>query len=111
MPLLPTTIVYFSPPRQTGGARSGGDAGAASVPPWAVVGQELAQTGSGASDTVTVRSIAGRTVVSSVAVFEWPTFLMLPLTVAVLMSVEPADATTWPVIVYSTVPPAFNDRI
>ena len=36
---------------------------------------------------------------------------MLPVTVAVLMIVEPADATTWPVIVTSTVPPGFRRRI
>ena len=76
-----------------------------------MVGHELAGTGSFSSVLVTVRSIAGRTVVSSVAVAEWAVFLILPLTVPVLMSVDPAEATTCPVIVYSTVPPAFSDRI
>jgi hypothetical protein len=39
------------------------------------------------------------TVVSSVSVLETPVFLMLPVTVAVSKRVEPAEATTWPVIV------------
>src|SRR5262245_37158659 len=99
MPLLPMTSVYLRPPRQAGGPSSGGDAGGATAPPCAVVGHELAQTGSGASALVTVRSIDGRTVVSSVSVLETLWFLMLPLTVAVLMIVEPADPTTCPVTV------------
>ena len=47
-----------------------------------------------------VRSTAGFTVVSSVSVLVTPVFLMLPVTVAVLKMVEPAEATTCPVIVY-----------
>ncbi len=48
MPLLPTTKVYVSPPLQ----RTAGLAG----------GHELAQTGSGLSDLVIVRSTPGFTV-------------------------------------------------
>src|SRR3954468_14926566 len=95
-PLLPMTKVYFRPPRQAGGPRSGGEVGASWVPPCAVVGHELAQIGSGESPLVIVRSTDGRTVVSSVSVLETPMFLMLPVTVAVLMIVEPAEPTTWP---------------
>src|SRR5258708_32337335 len=98
-PLLPITIVSLSPPRQTGGASRGGDVGTASAPPSRVVGNELAQTGLGTPTLVIVRSIPGRTVVLSVSVLETPLFLMLPLTVAVLRMVDPAEATTVPVIV------------
>src|SRR5688572_7845444 len=108
MPLLPTTKVYVRPPRHTGGASSGGTAGAG----WAALtGHELAQTGSGVSAFVTVRSIDGFTVVNSVSVVDDPLFLMFPVTVAVLTMFDPAAATTWPVTVISTVPPGFNVRI
>src|SRR5215468_991607 len=99
MPLFPSTNVYCSPPRHTGAASSGGEAGGATAPPCAVVGHEPAHTGSGASAFVMVRSMDGRTVVNSVSVLETLWFLMFPLTVAVLMIVEPAEPTTWPVTV------------
>src|SRR5262245_8312031 len=109
MPLLPSTNVYVSPPRHTGESRSGGlPGGGVAPPPWAVVGNDAAQTGSGASAFVTVRSTPGRTVVRSVSVADVPAFLMFPVTVAVLMMVEPADCTTCPLTVISTVPPAFR---
>src|SRR5919201_3274252 len=104
LPLLPTTNVYVSPPRQTGGARrpSFGPAcdGSSGMSPVAAlrpsgglarcwfgvveVGQDRAQTGSGESAFVIVRSIAGRTVVDSESDAWTPWFLMLPVTVAVL---------------------------
>src|ERR1700692_3029716 len=97
MPLLPTTNVYVRPPRQTSGA---GDA----------PGHERAQTGSGESAIVTVRSTPGFTVVSCVAVVLVPVFLMLPVPVPVPMSVPPADAMTLPETVIRMFPPAFSVR-
>src|SRR5690349_9414653 len=73
-------------------------------------GHERAQTGSGLSAFVIVRSTPGRTVVASEAVFEMPVFLTLPVTVAVLKIVEPADVTTVPVIVTVIVPPELSER-
>ena len=74
-------------------------------------GHDRAQIGSGLSHFVIVRSIDGRTVVDSDAVFVTPTFLMLPWTVAVLNRLEPADAMTYPLTVIVRVPPALRDRI
>src|SRR5688500_16031766 len=96
-PLLPTTKVYLRPPWQRLGASG--------------PGQERAQTGSGLSALVIVRSTAGLTVVTSEAVFDTPVFLTLPVTVAVLKIVDPADERTVPVIVTVSVPPEFSERI
>src|SRR6478735_4090590 len=75
LPLLPTTNVYVRPPRHTGAASrpmAGMSPAAGGTPPsrsrwsadgFAVVGHDRAQTGSGESAFVIVRSIAGRTVV------------------------------------------------
>ena len=57
---------------------------------------------------MTVKSIAGFTVVNSVSVLVVPAFLILAVTVAVLMMVDPADATTCPLTVINRVPPAFK---
>jgi hypothetical protein len=72
------------------------------------VGHDPAQTGSGESALVTVRSIAGLTVVNSVSVLVVPAFLMLAVTVAVLMMVDPAEPTTCPLTVITIVPPALR---
>src|SRR5207237_3205832 len=73
-------------------------------------GQEPAQTGSGLSAFVIVRSTAGRTVVASEALLLTPVFLTLPVTAAVLKIVVPADAITVPVIVIVIVPPELSVR-
>src|SRR5204863_340988 len=74
------------------------------------VGHERAQTGSGPSALVMVRSTAGLTVVTSDAVLVTPVFLTLPVTVAVLKIDEPADWITVPTIVIVMVPPESRDR-
>ena len=51
----------------------------------------------------------GRMVVTSVAVFVTPWFLMLPVTVAVLKIDEPADCCTVPLMVIACVPPDWSD--
>ena len=55
-----------------------------------------------------MRSTDGLTVVNSVSVLVVPMFLIFAVTVAVLMMFDPADATTWPFTVISSVPPAFR---
>jgi hypothetical protein len=76
----------------------------------AVVGHERAQTGSGESLFVIVRSTAGRTVVDSESDAWTPWFLMFPVTAAVLKIEAPAVLTTRPWIVTVIVPPGFSVR-
>ena len=64
-----------------------------------------AHAGSGLSVLVMVRSTCGRTVVDSESVAVTPTFLMFPLTVAVLKMLAPAVETTMPRMVRVRVPP------
>src|SRR5262245_44675584 len=75
-----------------------------------VVGQDRAQTGSGESSLVIVRSTIGRTVVDSEALAWTPWFLMFPVAVAVLKMLAPALMTTIPEIVTVIVPPGFSVR-
>jgi hypothetical protein len=98
VPLLPTTSVYVRPRWHTA------DAGTSP-------GHERAHTGSDEAAWVMVRSTAGITVVSSVPVLLMPVFCMFPVSVAVLVIVEPADATTLPAMVTTIVPPGSRSLI